>query len=89
MEIGFDWISRYGDTAIFLFLMLGIFGHPVRGFAPPPVPAHLLGDAGKNALSIARCAGPAHILRRIQAVTDCGPVAKALALANGWVTRGW
>jgi membrane protein DedA with SNARE-associated domain len=29
MEIGFDWISRYGDAAIFLLLMLGIFGLPV------------------------------------------------------------
>src|SRR5439155_18322600 len=29
METGFDWISRYGDAAIFLLLMLGIFGLPV------------------------------------------------------------
>ena len=29
MEIGFDWISRYGDAAIFLLLMLGIVGLPV------------------------------------------------------------
>jgi len=29
METGFDWISRYGDPAIFLLLMLGIFGLPV------------------------------------------------------------
>jgi len=29
METGFDWVSRYGDAAIFLLLMLGIFGLPV------------------------------------------------------------
>jgi membrane protein DedA with SNARE-associated domain len=29
MEIGFDWISHYGDAAIFLLLMLGIVGLPV------------------------------------------------------------
>ena len=29
METSFDWISQYGDVAIFLLLMLGIFGLPV------------------------------------------------------------
>ena len=29
METGLDWVSRYGDAAIFVLLMLGIFGLPV------------------------------------------------------------
>jgi len=34
IEIGFDRISRSGEAAIVLLRLRGMFGHPVRGFAP-------------------------------------------------------